>query len=141
VIQVLFDTNVLLDAVLAREPFLADAAFLLEAVEAGQLVGIISATTITDIYYLVGRQTKSKTTAITAVMQLMALMEVGMVDRTILEQAISLNFADFEDAIQVACAIALGVDAIVTRDLDGFAESPVLVLSPADLRSRLMSSQ
>ncbi|WP_366931688.1 PIN domain-containing protein [Nostoc sp. NOS(2021)] len=35
--RVLFDTNVLLDALLAREPFVADAAFLLETVESGHL--------------------------------------------------------------------------------------------------------
>ena len=34
--KVLFDTNVLLDALLAREPFVTDAAFLLEAVELGR---------------------------------------------------------------------------------------------------------
>jgi predicted nucleic acid-binding protein len=55
VIRALFDTNVLLDALLAREPFLADAAFLLEAVEAERIAGFISATTLTDIHYLVGR--------------------------------------------------------------------------------------
>jgi len=137
--QVLFDTNVLLDAVLAREPFLADAAFLLEAVETGQIVGVISATTVTDIHYLVGRQTRSRETAISAVTQLMALMEIGAVDRRTLEQAIALDLADFEDAIQLACAIALGLDAIVTRDLDGFAESSILVLSPSDLRNQLIT--
>lgn len=53
-IRVLFDTNVLLDALLAREPFVADAAFLLEAVDSRQITGFMSATTITDVHYLVG---------------------------------------------------------------------------------------
>ena len=57
--KVLFDTNVLLDAMLAREPFVADtAALLLNAVESGRVEGFMSATTITDVHYLVGRQTK-----------------------------------------------------------------------------------
>jgi predicted nucleic acid-binding protein len=50
--QILVDTNVLLDALLAREPFVADAAFLLEAIEAGQVIGFMSATTVTDVHYL-----------------------------------------------------------------------------------------
>lgn len=137
--RVLFDTNVLLDAVLDRELFVVDAAFLLEAVESGQLVGFIAATTVADIHYLVARQTRSKTVAITAVMRLLALMEVSAVDRNVLEQAISLDMADFEDAIQIACAVSLGLDAIVTRDVDGFVKSPFLVLSPGDLRNRLIS--
>jgi predicted nucleic acid-binding protein len=42
--RVLFDTNVVLDAVLAREPFVADAAFLLEAVNSGRVEGFQSPT-------------------------------------------------------------------------------------------------
>lgn len=38
--KVLFDTNVLLDALLAREPFVADAAFSLTTVELGQINGV-----------------------------------------------------------------------------------------------------
>jgi predicted nucleic acid-binding protein len=97
--RVLFDTNVLLDALLAREPFISDATFLLAAIESGQIVGFMSATTVTDVHYLVGRQTKSAETAMTAVMQLLVLMEVCPVDREVLEQAIALNFHDFEDAV------------------------------------------
>lgn len=136
--RVLFDTNVLLDALLAREPFVADAAFLLETVESGQVEGFMSATTVTDVHYLVGRQTKSAEVAIAAVTRLLALMEICAVDREVLEQAIALGLTDFEDAVQVASAIKLGLEAIVTRDVDGFTGSPIAVLSPKDMRNRLM---
>lgn len=135
--RVLFDTNVLLDALLAREPFVADAAFLLETVESGQVEGFMSATTVTDVHYLVGRQTKSAEVAIAAVTRLLALMEICAVDRSVLEQAIALGLTDFEDAVQVASAMKLGLEAIVTRDVDGFTGSPILVLSPKDMRNRL----
>jgi predicted nucleic acid-binding protein len=143
--RVLFDTNVLLDALLAREPFVADAAFLMESVESGRVEGFISATTITDVHYLVRRQTKSAEIAMTAVIQLMALMEVCAVDREVLEQALrfvkvgtALKLADFEDAVQVACAVVVGIEAITTRDEAGFAGSPIQVLSPKALRERLL---
>ena len=95
--QILVDTNVLLDALLAREPFVADAAFLLEAIESGQVIGFISATTVTDVHYLVRRQTQSPEAAMIAVTRLLALMEICTVDRGVLEQALTLNFRDFED--------------------------------------------
>jgi predicted nucleic acid-binding protein len=136
--RVLFDTNVLLDAVLAREPFVQDASALLSAIEAGLLIGFVSATTITDVHYLVLRQTKSAKVAIAAVTQLLALMEVCPVDRDVLEQAIALSLPDFEDAVQVACAVGLRLDAVVTRDLNGFADSPISVFSPENLRNRLV---
>jgi predicted nucleic acid-binding protein len=136
--RVLFDTNVLLDALLAREPFVADAAFLLESVEAGRIEGFMSATTITDVYYLVGRQTKSAETAITAVTNLLELLEICPVDRDVLEEAIALGLADFEDAVQVACSISLRLEAIVTRDVYGFSGSPISILSSGELKNRLV---
>jgi hypothetical protein len=36
---------------------------------------------------------------------------------------------DFEDAVQIACAVAQGLGAILTRDKQGFLSSPVPVLS------------
>ena len=39
---------------------------------------------------------------------------------------------DFEDTLQIAAAMAWGADVIVTRDKDGFADSPVKVLAPAE---------
>ncbi|MEG4029301.1 MULTISPECIES: PIN domain-containing protein [unclassified Microcoleus] len=136
-IKVLFDTNVLLDAMLAREPFVADAAFLLNAVESGQVEGFMSATTVKDVRYLVGRQTKSSEAAIAAVTRLLALMEICAVEREVLEQAITLGLPDVEDAVQIACAIELELEAIVTPDVNGFAGSPIPVLSPPELRNRL----
>jgi len=135
--QVLFDTNILIDAILIREPFAADAAFLLTAVELGQITGFVSATTLTDVYYVVRRQTRDAETAMNAIIRLLELMEVCPVDRLILEQAILLSCDDFEDDVQIACAIDLSLDAIVTRDTTGFSGSSILVLSPQDLRRQL----
>jgi predicted nucleic acid-binding protein len=139
--RVLFDTNVLLDVLLAREPFMADAAFLLEAIESGKIEGFMSATTVTDVHYLVGRQTKNPETAITAVIRLLALMEICTVDRRVLEQAIELNLTDFEDAVQVACAITQSLDAIISRDVAGFINSPIVALSPKEAKNHLIQIQ
>lgn len=135
--KVLFDTNVLLDALLVRVPFAENAAYLLEAVEIGKIQGFISATTITDIYYLVKRHTKSDETAISTISKLLILMEVCLVDRGVIQQAIDLNLNDFEDAVQIAAAMEARLDAIVTRDVAGFIGSPILVMSPEELVKQL----
>lgn len=139
--KILFDTNVLLDALLAREPFVADAVALLEAVESGEITGFMSATTVTDVHYLVLRQTKSAEVAITAVSRLLALMQICAVDRATLQQALALNLPDFEDAVQIACAIASDLTVIATRDVKGFESSPVLALSPSDVREQLANTR
>ncbi|MCU0552510.1 MAG: PIN domain-containing protein [Leptolyngbya sp. Prado105] len=139
--RILFDTNILLDAILRREPFTADAAFLIRAVGADQIKGFVSATTLTDIYYVVRRQTKSVEMAMNAVTDILDIMEVCTVDRHVLEQAILSNQSDFEDAVQIACAIAFGLDAIVTRDVAGFTDSAIQVLSPDVLRNQVEDPQ
>lgn len=47
--RVLIDTNIVLDALLLREPFFTDAKALLNAIESKQVQGYITATTLTDI--------------------------------------------------------------------------------------------
>jgi hypothetical protein len=44
---------------------------------------------------------------------------------------------DFEDNVQVECAIAAGLDAIVTRDPDGFQGSPIPAITPTQLLNTL----
>jgi predicted nucleic acid-binding protein len=50
-----------------------------------------------------------------------------------LEQALALNFQDFEDAEQYACAMVYNVDAIVTRDASGFVNAEIPVVLPDQL--------
>ena len=136
--RILFDTNVLLDALLSRQPFVSDATFLLKAVNAKKISGFLSATTATDIHYLVRKQTKSSKKATAAVVKLMKLLNVCLVDREILEQAVALAGTDFEDDVQLACALLYGLDTIVTRDKAGFSASSVSIMSPATLKKVLI---
>ena len=53
---VLFDTNVVLDVLLAREPFLDPAQQLFSLVEKGEVIGFLGATTVTTIHYLAVKQ-------------------------------------------------------------------------------------
>ena len=134
--DVLLDSNVILDAILSREPWVASAATIWQAHVDGVLVCHVTASSITDIYYIVGRQTDA-TTARQSVRACLDTLHVLPVDGGILERAYQLNSGDFEDDVQIACAVAEGLDAIVTRDPRGFVDSPVPVLSPDELLRRL----
>ena len=135
--KVLFNTNIILDAVLARVPFVENAAYLLEAVELGRIQGFISATTITDIHYLVKRHTKSTEIAIATIAKLLILMEICAVARDVIQQAVDLGLSDFEDAVQVTAAMGASLDAIITRDVTGFVGSPILIMLPNELVKQL----
>ncbi|NJP08438.1 MAG: PIN domain-containing protein [Leptolyngbyaceae cyanobacterium RU_5_1] len=130
--RVLIDTNVVLDFLQEREPFVEDAARLFEKIDADEVEGFIAATTVTNIYYIV-RKVAGIIVAQDAVQQILTDLHTCAVDRGVLEQAIALNFPDFEDAVQYACGITHGVDVIVTRDVSGFANAEVPVMSPGML--------
>ncbi|NEO86230.1 MAG: PIN domain-containing protein [Spirulina sp. SIO3F2] len=130
--KILFDTNVLLDILLNRDPFVAQARSLMQVIDTGKIIAYVTATTLTDIFYIVRKHTKSYERAHQAITTVLMLMIVCTVDRRIVEVALASDCKDFEDAIQVACAISHGVDAIVSRDL-GLVQSPIPILSPQEL--------
>ena len=139
--RILIDTNVVLDFLQEREPFVEDAAKLFEKIDAGEKSGFIAATTITNIYYIV-RKAAGIVAAEDAITQILTDLYICPVDRSVIEQAmrkrlqqgsIAFNFRDFEDAVQYACAIAHGLDVIVTRDVSGFVSGEIPVVSPGEL--------
>ena len=135
--RVLIDTNVVLDYLLEREPFLQDAETLFQAIGSEQVVGYVTATTLTDIFYIARRQTQSVERARQVVSLTLAVMEICPVDRAVLEVALTSGLRDFEDTVQVACAIAQSLDAIVTRDTQDFSNATVPVLSASQLLEQL----
>lgn len=137
--RVLLDTNIILDYLLDREPFEQDAEALFDTIVSGRVVGYVSATTVTDIFYIARRQTQSLELARQAISTTLAVMEICPVDRAILEAAFATNLTDFEDAVQISCAVSQGLDAIVTRDIQGFSTSAIPVLSVRQLLEQLES--
>lgn len=128
--RILIDTNVVLDFLQAREPFVKNAAILFERIDAGNVEGFIAATTITNIYYIVRRA--AGIVAQDAITQILSDLNICVVDLEVLEQALALNFQDFEDAVQYVCAVMHNVDAIVTRDPSGFIEAKIPVILPEE---------
>jgi predicted nucleic acid-binding protein len=137
--RVLIDTNVVLDFLQDREPFVENAARLFERIDAGEIEGFIAATTITNIYYIV-RRAAGRAVAQDAITQVLSDLNICAVDLEVLEQALALNFEDFEDAVQYACTLACSVDAIVTRDASGFVGAEIPVVLPEEL-SNINGSQ
>lgn len=134
--RVLLDTNIVLDGLLEREPFFRDAKALFQAIRSGQVEGYITATTLTDIFYI-ARKAKGVAVARQDIFALLALMHICTVNRSILETAISSNLPDFEDAVQLACALNENLDAIISRDIQGFADACFQILSAGELLERL----
>lgn len=130
--KVLLDTDVILDVLTDREPFVADSARVMAFVEREVVQGLVAAHTLTTLFYLLNRELGLKRTK-RALMDLLRLVVVVPVDHDRLLQAMAMNRPDFEDAVQAACAAKAGVDCLVTRNADDFEGSEVDVLQPAEL--------
>lgn len=134
--RVLLDTNVVLDVLLKREPWVADSAAAWGASDEGRIIGHITATTLTDIFY-VSRKLAGLEVARQAVRTCLDAFEVCAVDREALEQADAMSGNDFEDNLQIACAVIANLDAIITRNKDDFENAPTPALSPSELMTQL----
>jgi predicted nucleic acid-binding protein len=131
-VRVLFDTNVVLDHLLEREPFVDAAEQLLSLVDAGEVEGLICSTTATTIHYLAAKAVGTSA-AVEYLRELLSIFDVACVDRDVLRTALDAGFADFEDAVVHEAARRAGASAIVTRDASDFARSQLPVFSPIEL--------
>lgn len=131
--RILIDTNIVLDFLLQREPFSQETELLFQAIDAGEVVSYVTATTLTDIFYISRRHTRSIEQARQAVSETLIVMMICPIDRAVLESAFNSGLADFEDAVQIFGAITQGLEAIVTRDAQGFLSSSIPVLSIQEL--------
>jgi predicted nucleic acid-binding protein len=136
-VRVLIDTNITLDFLLRREPFFQDAELLFQAIDAGQVIGYVTATTLTDIFYISRKHTRSVEQARQAVSETLTVMVVCPIDRAVLESAFNSGLVDFEDAVQIFGAVSQGLDGILTRDNKGFLSSPIPVFSIQELLQQL----
>lgn len=130
--RVLFDTNVVLDDLLDRQPFASDASKLTAAVERGETNGILCATTVTTIYYFVSREL-GDAQARAHIATLLSLFEIAPVDIGVLSAAFNLDFTDYEDAVLHEAAIRAGAEAIVTRNRRDFRNASLQIYSPDEL--------
>jgi predicted nucleic acid-binding protein len=135
-VKILIDTNVVLDLLLERDPFVEDAIALFEKIERGNLEGYIAATTITNIFYII-RKTEGREVALAAINRLLIGLRFCAVDKQTVEAALSFGLKDFEDSIQLACATLNQLDGIVTRDHKDFIGHNSPIYSPTELLNRL----
>jgi predicted nucleic acid-binding protein len=130
-LKLLIDINVILDVMLAREPWARQSAQLLAAVEDGRAEGFVAAHTITTIHYIVARE-KGKHVAARAVTDILRIVGVVPIGKADFHQALVLGINDFEDAVQAAAALQIGADYLITRNTKDFKSGSIEVRTPGE---------
>lgn len=136
--RVLLDVNVVLDVLLQRHPWLADAQVIWDAAEDGRLDCCIAASSLTDIFYI-SRRLVGVPQAREIIKDCLDMLTVLPVDHSAIQQAHARPEADLEDALQIVVAVATGMDALVTRDSAGFQQAPIPVWTPPQLVQQLQA--
>lgn len=125
----LLDTDILIDLALNRSPHTAPAAALLDALEQRPGTAFVAWHTLSNFYYLVAPN-RGREGARTFLLELAEFIEVAPTTTHSLRQAALLPMRDFEDALQVAAAMACGAEMIVTRNLRDYARAPIRAVAP-----------
>lgn len=129
--RVIVDTNVILDVLLAREPFAEPASEIFALAEQSKIEASLCATTVTTIHYLL-TQSLPRNDARGALRALLRLFEIAPVNRSVIEEALQSRIADFEDAVVEQAGRLSGAEAIITRDVKDYRRSIVKALDPAE---------
>lgn len=130
--RILIDTNVLMDILFARDPYLADSITVLHMCEDDFAEAVVSAKTITDVYYFLRKSLKDETGARNVIKKIMSMVTVCDIKAQHLKDAIDLGNADFEDAVQAACAKAEGCKLIISRNKKDYERTGMKCLTPEE---------
>lgn len=135
--KIMVDTNIIIDVLLEREPIVEDSCRLLSLCEEHKIDGFISASSVTDIYYLVRKYTHSTELAYKAIGKVLEIVKVCSVTNNEVILAFQKKAKDFEDCLVAVCAASIHCDYIATRNIRDFEGFNVPAISPSDLLNRL----
>lgn len=127
-----FDLNIILDVLQNREPFYEASAQLLAYAETGKIQGFIAPHSLTTLFYLVSKD-QSPAKARATITNLLQFVSVAKIDQSTIEQAMSLSYRDFEDAVQMIAAVQCKADYFVTRNPKDFQPPMLTIIQPSEL--------
>ena len=134
--KILIDANVFLDVLCNRTDFVEDSLKVFKYCEVNQIMGCISAMSVSNIVYIMRKELDSERikeilTTLTSLFTVVDLREADLL------KAADLDFADYEDALQSVCATRVKANYIVTRNIKDFKNSPVPAIKPSELFERI----
>ena len=138
--KLFFDSDVILDLLLDREPFSDDIAEIMEESESKSVQICISSTTITNVNHIVGRIEGYKNAHIKT-QKILQLVKVENEGESTIKKAIASNFKDFEDAVQNYCAAEAEHSTIITRNVKDFKTSDLSIMTPKEILTKMNTMQ
>lgn len=139
--HLLIDTDVILDFFLDRDPHSEYAAQILNLCEAHKIKGFMTPVIVSNVYYLL-RKVGKHDIIIEKIKQLLTIVDIMQMDKTVVGNALNSQFKDFEDALQNFSAIENGnVKVILTRNTKDFKKSTLAIMTPETYLKGLIHEQ
>ena len=130
--KLLIDTNIVLDVLLKREEFYKAAFEILKRANSSDYICYVSASSVTDIFYISFKHLKNHSTVMEMLKKLFKIIKICAVDEADIRSAINLDWKDFEDAVQYCSAYHNQLDYIVTRNKKDYSNSEIPVITPEE---------
>ena len=129
---ILIDTNVLIDFIAKREPFYVFSEKIIDFCRQEIIDGAIAGHSVLNAMYIL-RKNFSLSELKAIFLNLCEFLYIEPVDfEKILSALKDDNFSDFEDCVQMQCALNFRADYIVTRDIKDFRGSEIPAVTPED---------
>lgn len=133
----MIDTNIILDVLLKREPFFEMSKEVLILCESKAIIGFISASAATDIFYLTRKALGDNDKAYKALGRILDIVKVLTVTNTDVNDAFIIKAKDFEDCLLATCAKSNKCNGIVTRNKKDFITFDIPLYSPEEIVKQL----
>lgn len=134
--KVFWDVNVLVDLVDQARPKHDDALRLLKQMQKIAATNLCAWHSLSILSYLCSKKF-GKTSADEIIQELLKVFEIPATGSKEAQRAFAYNSSDYEDALQIASAVAGFADYVITLDAKGFRKSPITVMSPKEFVSAL----
>lgn len=129
--RLFLDTNIVLDLIEKREPFVHEAVLLFQLAKDGECQLLVSDLTFVNIAYIT-RKVYPKERLYSVLSKLSLFLTIVDGGASAVESAISLKADDFEDAVQYFEAYKADADYIITRNKKDFSFSQLKVFTPKE---------
>ena len=127
--RILFDSDVIIDVMIQRQPFVSNSTLALDTATNPDIEAYLAAHAVTNIFYIL-RPKRGIPKTLEILDRLLQILNVAVVNDSIIRSALKSTMTDFEDAVTSEAAQVAGVELIVTRNIKDYASSPVPAVVP-----------
>jgi len=130
-INILLDTNIIIDLLAAREPFYTEAAELFSLADKKTIKLSVSALSLANTHYILSKFSNGQE-ARKILRNFKVIVDILPLDDKIVDLALNSEFRDFEDAIQYFTAIENDQKLVITRNKSDFKGSKIPVMTASE---------